>query len=491
MSGTLKRRLTATDAAFLYLERPNSPLHIGSLAIYEGRIPFEPFKTQIRSRMPLIPRYRQRVAPVPFSLAHPTWEDDPDFDIGRHVFRVELPPPGTDEQLRELTTRLFAPPLDRNKPLWEIYVVYGLQGDRTAIVSKVHHCAVDGVSGIELLVATLDIAPEPAPPPPDDGWSPQPLPGPMQRLSEAFWDGLLEQIARAREVQQRLQHPQPTLRQWGEAMRAFRTALPWLAVPPPRTPFAVALGPERRVAFSDVSFVEIRQIRTSLGGTVNDVVLAILAGALRKYFLQRGMRVDNWEPRVAIPVNVRLEDEKGTLGNRISAMFATLPIGEPDPAARLHAVREQIETLKSEHQAGAAELLMRMAALTPVPIQAMAGLTVTNTLINFICTNVPGPMIPLYCRGHLLLDHYPLVPLSLDMGFGVGVTSYNHRLFFGLMADPKAVPDLDRMKEALDASFVELRAAAGVDVIGLPPLETVRTNGEAVGAGVAAEEAPA
>ena len=478
MPGKLNRRLTASDAAFLYLERPNTPLHIGSLAVYKGQVPFEAFQAQIHARMPLIPRYRQRVSFVPLSLAHPTWEDDPSFDVRNHVFHIHMPAPGTQEQLLELSNRLFAPPLDRDKPLWEMYVVHGLEGDRTAIVSKVHHCMVDGVSGIELLLACLDLSPEPAAPPEAEPYAPGPLPGAIEQITDAIWDNMGEQMSAAREWQRTVLDPQPRFQQWTDAFQALRTAMPWLTVPAPRMPFSTtAISSERRAAFSEMSFVEIREIRTSLGGTVNDVVLAILAGGVRTYLLRHGHRVDGAEPRVAIPVNVRLENEQGALGNRISAMFTTLPIGEADAAARLHKVREQTEGLKKGNQAGAIELIMRLAAGVPVPAQALAGVTASNTLVNMICTNVPGPMIPLYCVGHLLQEHYPLVPLSFNMGLGVGVTSYNHRLFFGLMADPKAMPDVDLLKECIDESFRELRAAAGVDISELPMFFGVHING--------------
>jgi diacylglycerol O-acyltransferase / wax synthase len=468
MPGTLNHRLSATDASFLYFERPSAPLHIGSLAVYEGRIPFEKFVTHLNSRMPLIPRYRQRVAEVPMNLAHPTWEDDPDFNIRRQIHHVTLPLPGTDEQLRELTMKLFAQPLDRNKPLWEIFVIHGLQHDRTGMVSKVHHCMVDGVSGIELLVATLDISPEPAPPPEDDNWTPQPLPSVGERLTFAFWDNVRQQMDIAREVQESFLNPRPRFQQSLDVLRAMTSASAWAARPAPRTPFSAPVGPERTVAYSDMSFVEIRQIRTSLGGTVNDVVLAILAGALRKYFLHHGLSVEGWQPRVGIPVNVRMEDEKGSLGNRISAMVAQLPIGEADPAARLKLIREQLDQSKKENQAGALEMVLRIASYAPPALQALSSYTTVNTAINMICTNVPGPMIPLYCVGHLLLSHHPLVPLSMDMALGVGVTSYNQRLYFGLMADPKTVADIELLKQCLEESFLDLRAAAGVDVTDVP-----------------------
>ena len=467
----LSRRLSAQDAAFLYLERPTSALHIGSLAIYQGRLPYERFVSHLESRISLIPRYRQRVAFVPLNLGHPTWEDDPDFSVRNHIHQVTLPAPGTDEQLNQLAADLFSPPLGRGKPLWEMFVIGGLEGDRTAILSKVHHCMVDGVSGIELLVATVDISPEPSPPPEAAPWKPKPLPSTAARLNDAFWDGLEHQRELWREFSEGFADPQRRLRETQDTLRALRRALPLLAVPAPRLPFYTRLTKQRHVVFSEMSFVELREIRTSLGGTVNDVVLALLAGALRRYLGEHGHNLSGAEPRVAIPVNVRLEGEDGALGNRVSAMFAALPIGEANPAERLRLVQERMRSLKEEKQAATFELLMRMAAHTPAPVHFLSGQAMsTSTVVNMICTNVPGPMIPLYCVGHLMLGHYPLVPLSLDMGLGVGVTSYNHRLYFGLMADPNAVPDLDRLKSHLDESFLELRAAAGVSPAELPPL---------------------
>jgi WS/DGAT/MGAT family acyltransferase len=478
MASQLNHRLSAHDAGFLYLERRAAPLHIGSLGTYEGTISFDRFVEHIDSRLPSIPRYRQRLCFVPFSLAHPTWEDDPEFDIRKHIFRVDLPSPGTEEQLRELSTRLFQEPLDREKPLWEMYVVHGLEGDKTAIVSKVHHCMVDGVSGIQLLLAVVDITPEPAPPPGAEPYQPKPLPPTGARLADAFWDGILEQRNLWNEVQRDIAQPTRPLRQAQTLARAMSTMAPWMFRPAPRLPFTGAsLQQNRRVAFSDMSFVEIREIRTSLGGTVNDVVLAILAGAFRRYLAKHGFDINAIEPRVAIPVNVRLEDEQGALGNKVSAMFAALPIGEPDPAQRLARMQERMNALKSDNQAGAIERLLNSTSLVPVPVQVLAAATMSNTMVNFICTNVPGPMIPLYSVGHLLLEHYPLVPLSLDMGFGVGVTSYNQRLFFGMMAEPRAMPDVDDFKRFVDESFLELRAAAGVAPTDIPAFAG-RTNGQ-------------
>ncbi len=471
MPNHLARRLSTTDAAFLYLERPNAPLHIGSLGIYQGRLPYEEVVAHIYERLPNIPRYRQRLAFVPFNLLHPTWEDDPNFDIRNHIIRISPASPLSDAQLTDLSAELFEKPLDRTKPVWEMYIIDNVEGDRSAIVSKVHHCLVDGVSGIELLMATLDISPEPAPPPEAPPWQPKPLPNAAAQLADVFWEQLAFQRQLLREWQETLFDPMSRLRRTQDILRSLGLASPWLLQPAPRLPFSKWLSAKRRVAFSDLSFVEIREIRTTLGGTVNDVVLAILAGALGRYLAAHGCKVDGLEVRVAVPVNVRMEGEQGALGNRISCMLIALPVGERDPIRRLNAIKERQTHLKEANQAGGLELLMRLASSVPAPLQALAGVPPTvNTMINLICTNVPGPMIPLYCVGHLMLHHYPLVPLAMNMGLGVGVTSYNQRLYFGLMVDPQAVPDLEQLRCHLDESALELRRAAGVEASDLPTL---------------------
>ncbi len=491
MANSLNRRLTAQDASFLYIERPYAPLHIGSLGIYEGQIDFDRFVAHMDSRMPSIPRYRQRLAFVPLGLAHPTWEDDPDFDVRRQIHHVTLPAPGGHAELMAATADLFSTPLRRDRPLWEMYVINDLDGNTSGLVAKVHHCMVDGVSGIALLMAILDINKEPEPAPESAPWKPAPLPPSEAQLSDAFWDNLAQQNAQLQEFQESLIDPLPVVRRAQDVSRSLNATSPWLGQPVPQLPFMGQLGPARRVAFSEVSFVEIREIRTSLGGTVNDVVLAVLTGALRQYLIEHGVDVDGTQPRVAIPVNVRLDEEDGALGNRVSCILAELPVGVPDAATRYATMRERLDLLKEENQAGAVEMLMRTISNVPAQVQALGSIVPTaNNMVNLICTNVPGPMIPLYSIGHLLLHHYPLVPLSLDMGLGVGVTSYNQRLYFGLMAEANAVPDLERLKECLDASYTELKDAAGVTDTDIPDLSH-RSNGTDAEAATEPASAPA
>ena len=292
------------------------------------------------------------------------------------------------------------------------------------------------------------------------------------------------------EIGEGILDPRPRIQRSQDISRSMTNASPWMSRPAPRTPFTTKLDAGRHVAFSEMSFPEIREIRTTLGGTVNDVVLAIITGALRGYLETRGYDVSGEEPRVAVPVNIRMEDEEGALGNRISFMLTPLPIGEADPAKRLEAVRGRLDTLKAENQAGAMESFTRLASYAPASWHAFAGsLPPSNTMVNMICTNVPGPMIPLYSIGHLLLAHYPLVPLSMDMGIGIGVTTYNQKLFFGVMANPQAVPDIERLGQFIDESYLALREAAGVQPSDVPEIGGHSTNGMGEHANVAAPQA--
>src|SRR4029453_18595945 len=284
------RRLSAQDASFLYMERPEAPLHIGSIAVFEGHVPYEQFVQNIASKIHLIPRYQQRAVPAPFNLGHPTWEWDPDFDLHRHVMGVKPDPPGTDAQLLELSGRLFEGMLDRNKPLWEIYQVEGIEGNRTAMVSKVHDCLVDGVSGIELLMIVLDVSPNPAPPPSAPVTNTRPaIPPSTSRLLDAVFDNWAERLDRFSEFQKSTLNSVTT----GESqprtvLRSLEAAQPYMANPVARAPFNKPLTRERRLVCSEFSFAEIRAIRATCGGTVNDVVLTVLAGALGRYLEMHG-----------------------------------------------------------------------------------------------------------------------------------------------------------------------------------------------------------
>jgi WS/DGAT/MGAT family acyltransferase len=470
----MTRRLSAQDASFLYGERPEAPLHIGSIAVFEGEVPYERVVENISSKLHLIPRYQQRVVPAPFNIGHPTWEWDPDFDIGQHVKRVRINPPGTDAQLQALAAKLFEGMLDRNKPLWEIYMVEGLEGSRSAMVSKVHHCLVDGVSGIELLMIVLDVSPNPLPPlPAPEREAVPPIPPAPTRLVDAIFDNVRTELDRISDYSKSAVDAVVTGDSRARtAMRAVEAAQPYFSTPVARAPFNKPLARERIVACSEFSFAEIRGIRQACGGTVNDVVLTVLAGALGRYLELHGEKTADRSMRILAPVNVRREDERGTLGNRVSMLLIEVPVGVHDSVERLKLITERTETLKRQNVAAGADIIGEFFSGIPPMLQSLAGILPPprNNLANLVCTNIPGPMIPLYNVGHRLLAHYPLMPIAWEMGVGCGVTSYNQKVYFGLIADPNAAPDVARLKEFLDQAFVELRSGAGVARTELPSM---------------------
>ncbi len=465
------RRLSAQDASFLYMEKKEAPLHIGSIAVFEGNVNYDRFVDNVACKLHLIPLYQQLAVPAPFNIGHPTWEWDPDFDIKRHVKRATVPAPGTDQQLFDFAAQLFAPMLDRDKPLWEMYVIDGIEGGRSALVSKVHHCLVDGVSGVELFMLVMDISPTPIPPAPAPIIEKLPVAPPLTRFFDAVLDNASQAVNAAADRQRNAVENMSGAGPGRNVLRALETTLPYLQVPVVRAPFNKPLTGGRKVAFSEYSFAEIRQIRAAAGGTVNDVVLTVLGGGMSKYLEMHGQTTRGRTIRVLTPVNVRREDERSALGNRVSMLLIEVPVGVSDPLERLELVRKRTEALKRRHVADGIEGL-GSGVTTPAWLQSWAGSLPTppNTLANMVCTNVPGPMIPLYTIGHRLLANYPLIPLGWEMGISLGVMSYDQKLYFGFMADAAAGSDVARLKEFADQAYVELRNAAGVGKSDLPQL---------------------
>lgn len=465
----LNRRLSPEDAAFLLMDTDASPQNIGSIAIFDGHVDYEKFVANINSKLHLIPRYRQRVTEAPFSLARPTWEDDPDFDIGRHVLRTHLEEPGTDRQLISLASRLYERRLDRTRPLWQITLVHGVSGGRTGIISKVHHCLVDGVGGVEMLMVVLDVSPDPAPPPdPEVPYQPRPVPGKASLAIDAMFDSAEERIERWAGLQKGLVDvllggdPEGLM----TLTRGLRRALPYFAAPVQRAFFNGEFSPKRQIAATSFPFEQVRAVRKATTGTVNDVVLAVLSMGMREYLLRHGESVAGREFRVLLPVNLRPEDASGQWGNHISMLLVELPLHMSDPMQVLHTVAERTERLKREHAADGiamvGQALMGMPSPLLAPLRFMPG--PRNTVANIVCTNVPGPMIPLYTVGHRLLEHYALAPLGWEMGVGVAVTSYNQRLYVTVQSDVALADDMDDLRDLLDKAYVNLCAAAGVDV---------------------------
>jgi WS/DGAT/MGAT family acyltransferase len=467
----LPSRFGALDAAFLNFECKEMPLHIGGVCVFEGAIPFERFVATIESKLDLIPRYREKVAFPFLNIGYPTWQYDPDFDVRRHISHVKLDPPGTDEQLRELTGRIFTPLLDRNKPLWEMHVVDGLAGGRSALICKVHHCIVDGVAGIGLMNVMLDPSPEERRLPKRKAYRPPKPPDAASLFVDAFTDSLAQ-------IPKRLADVRDALKGYGNLLKTDNFAavglervvdrMPELLSPVEHLPFNRPCSGERRVFWTEFPFAEARAIRSACGGTVNDVVLTVVAGAVAKYTKAHGQTVKNRFFRPMVPVNVRPQEQSvGAFGNLISLMLVALPLGIRDPVARLKHIHELTQAMKGARTPELLRLSLAWLGLLPPPVQAfLAGnlgwLNTPIPLFHMVCTNVPGPQLPLYTCGQRMVACYPHVPTGMDVGISVAIESYDQKLYFALTTDALAAPDGGRMIDFLEASFKELREAAGV-----------------------------
>jgi WS/DGAT/MGAT family acyltransferase len=479
-------RLTALDASFLHME-DNLPshMHVASVTIFDGEAPvYDEFVEGIGSRLHLVPRYRQKLAFVPLSQGRPRWVDDPRFNISYHVRATALPPPGGEEELRALAGRVFSQRLDRDKPLWEIWLVEGLDGDRFALLSKTHHSLVDGVSGADLMTVMFDVTPEPpAPPGPEEIWQPSPLPSRSQILAEALLERATEPAELGRTVRHALRGPREFARNAVEAAGGLTALARGTLRPAPPSPYNGEIGPHRRFTWVRVSLGDIKAIKNSLGGTVNDVVLATVTGALRRHLLSRGVSTQGLTLRAMVPVSVRSDLEQGALGNRVAAMMAPLPVWCEDPAERLRVVHEAMRNLKSSGQAVGAEVLTRIGGFAPPTIMAQATrLGARQRAFNLVVTNVPGPQFPLYLQGHELLDVFPMVPLAMNQRLGLALMSYNGAINFGLIGDYDSMPDLEDVAQHLAESLDELAEAAGVTLtaVGVGPAGTSRTTNHAL-----------
>jgi WS/DGAT/MGAT family acyltransferase len=457
-----RRRLSPQDIAFLYLESEQTPMTIGSIAVFEGQVPFDRFVENIQARLHIIPRYRQRVVEAPYGITRPTWEFDRHFDIRNHIRPLSLGTPASERDVTESAGRLVRGRMDMRRPLWEMDLVHDVEGDRTALISRMHHCMVDGVGGVELLMVTLDVqenppipveAPVYEPPPPSPRW---------QRISDAVFSRASEAVDHSASVADWL--VDLATGEWTGTRRtlnALGTTLSYLFNPVPKFSFNRSLGGGRQFAFLELPWADTRAIRQEAGGTVNDVVLATLAGALTQFAIHHGESTENREARISMPVNVRRESERAMLGNRISMLDVEVPLDSDDPVQRLRTVIARTHALKESRLAeGMTTLLEIVGVLGPNELKALsAALVIPNTVSNVTCTNVPGPMIPLYTVGHRLLTHHAVMPIAWDMGIGCAVMSYDQHLYVTLVADTASAPDVDLLGEMMRDAFEELRAA--------------------------------
>jgi diacylglycerol O-acyltransferase / wax synthase len=460
-------RLTGLDASFLHLEDGSSHMHVAGVMLFEGSPPpYDDLLEAIERRLGLVPRYRQRLAFVPLGQGRPKWVDDPHLNLRYHVRSTALPAPGSEDQLKALAGRVFSQQLDRDKPLWEIWLVEGLEGDRFAMLSKTHHALVDGISGVDIISVLFDSSPEPlAPTGPGDRWLPRPLPSRAQLLAEALLERATIPTEIARSVRAVFRGPRRVLEAAREAAVGVG-AMAWAGLnPAPPSPYNKPIGPHRRFTWMRASLRDIKAIKDSLGGTVNDVVLATVAGALGRHLRRRGHQTDGLELKAMVPVSVRQDVERGALGNKVAAMMAPLPVWCQEPVARLDIVREELKDLKSGGQAVGAQVLTDLAGFAPSTIMDQASrLMARQRFFNLVVTNVPGPQFPLYLLGRRMLDPFPMVPLAKGQGIGVALLSYDGAINFGVVGDFDLLWDLDEFADDLAESLAELATAAGVEL---------------------------
>jgi WS/DGAT/MGAT family acyltransferase len=456
-------RLTALDVSFLYLETPTTAMHVGGVARFvppsDAPFDYEALCALVSRRIALVPRYRQKVRWVPGHLANPVWVDDEDFDINYHVRRSALPRPGSDDQLRELVGRLQSRQLDRSRPLWEIYLVEGLADGHFAIITKTHHAMVDGVSAIDIGTLILDTSPTPRDLP-EDHWVPAHEPSRLGLVTNAITDTLRRPTQLVDTVRSGVADARAT------AVRALETLGGVAAVArsslrmAPESPLNAEIGEQRRYGMAATALDDYKRIRKTHGGTVNDVVLTAVAGALRTWLLTRGEAVvPATTVRAMVPVSVRSESQGGSLGNRVSSYFVDLPVGEPNPVVRLHQVSYAMTAHKESGQAVGADALIALSGFAPPTIHSAAARLasgLSRRLFNVVVTNVPGPQFPLYVAGAQMLDCYPVVPLAKGQAVSIGLTSYNGGVYYGLNADRDAMPDVDVLALCIEEALAEL-----------------------------------
>lgn len=454
---TKPQRLRVLDELFTHLEGPNTPMHVGAVAVYEGPPPtYDEFLGEVEARLKNVPRFRQKLVSVPFGLGRPLWVDDTHFNPEYHLRHTALPAPGNYEKLRALAARIQSQQLDRSKPLWEMWFVEGLGADRWAVITKTHHAMVDGVSGADLFTVILDLTPEPERVEPER-WIPDPEPTPDQLIVDALKERVVSPRETIRTVQSVLLDPSTLPNRAYEAVRAVGAFVGGSLDFAPQSSLNQPVGPHRRFETVLADLKDFKSVKDSLGCSVNDVVLAVVSGALRTLFLNRGERVDELELRAMVPVSVRADQDKGALGNQVASIYAPLPLYEDDPLKRLETVHEAMKDLKSSGQAVGAQLLTSLGEFAPPTILAQASrLVARQRAFNLVVTNVPGPQFPLYSFGREMKEVYPVVPLSKNTTICISLMSYNGTIGFGLLGDYDAAADLGVLAEGLEKSIAEL-----------------------------------
>jgi len=450
-------RLTSIDAGFLHQEDGGAHMHIGGLGVFEGPAPAgDRFREHIASRLPLVPRYRQRLVEMPLGTGRPLWADDAGFRIGYHVRHTALPSPGSEDQLLTLVSRVLSQRLDRTKPLWELWLVEGLADDRWAVVSKTHHAMIDGVGGVDLLTALLDLSPQTSPVPPEP-WSPRATPGAVGLLASGARSVLGHAVGLSRKGLSLAVRPDRAVREGLDTLGALAAAARPLLDGAPPTPLNRRPGPHRHVRVVRTSLQDYKTVKAAYGATVNDVVLTAVAGALGRFLAAREIDVDGLLLRACVPVSVRTADHSGAGGNEITIMTAPLPVGVNDPVERLAQIRGFMADLKASRQAEGAQVLTSLEnALPPAVLARASRLGFSSRMYNLLVTNVPGPQVPIYLLGRRMQELAPLAFLAPEHTLAIAIISYDGQVTYGLLADADAVPDLPDLARYLTDSLAEL-----------------------------------
>ncbi len=461
-------RLNPLDAVFVDAEDadPHVSMAIGSIAVFEGPAPaHEEFLAYLAGRLPLVPRYRHKLRTVPMRLGRPVWVEDPGFDLRYHVRRTALPAPGGDQQLADLMARVMSQRLDRDRPLWEYWVVEGLPEGRWALISKTHHCMVDGVSGTDLYRVIFDFSPEPSAPAPADDRTVNAEPSAVELAARAALDAVVLPAREALALRGAAADPAGALRQAAEMARALARLAP-AARPATGSSLSGHIGRQRRYTWARVSLEDVKTIKQALGGTVNDVVLTAISGGFRALLLARGEQPGPHMVRSLVPVSVRAPGAESVYDNQVSALLADLPVHVADPVERLAAVRSELTTLKESKEAMLGEALTSLGRFTPFPFASWwsrLAFGLPQREIVTVTTNVPGPRQPLYGMGRRLLEIIPYVPIATTLRTGISIFTYGGNVTFGITGDFAANPDLDVLAHGIEDGVSELVKAARGD----------------------------
>lgn len=452
-------RMSALDAGFFFAEHANVPMHLGALAVFEGPAPsHQELAGLYTAKLPRVPRYRQVVRTAPLQMFRPAWADDEQFDIGYHLRHAAVPKPGRDPQLHRLAGQIYAQPLDRSRPLWEAWLLDGIEAGRWAILSKVHHCMVDGVGGAELLAELFDLRPDAGPLGQPAAWQPQPGPSLAGTLAGGL-RGVAGLPLQALHGVPGLTRQLPAPRDLAAFTRGLASSTRRLTAPSASC-LNGPIGPGRRWAWTTASLDSVKRIRAEFGSTVNDVVLAAITRGFRDLLMERRELSDGLVVRSLVPISVRCAEEQGVITNRLSAVLANLPVAESDPVRRLQLVSDQMGQIKRTRQAAPAGLLTQVLGAAPPALLSLgvrAAFQIPQPLVQTMTTNVPGPQFPLYILGRRMVQAHPYAPIGDNVKIAIAIFSYLGQLSFGITAESSAAPDLDILTQGIHHGLAELQ----------------------------------